>query len=190
MISFKEFCNEIKFAKDSKLNINNRPKLDDSYKIEYSSNKYSLVKNDEYFILIDKDKNILFYIAYHEGRNKKIILGSRENISSEKNLFYKVIYTLLFRGYTITEDFQHNILSINSIIKLINSNVIEVLYDGKDITSDIIDNKFDDNNINKTFSYRIKNHDNQHLIEKKFLVFENEDYFSMSDFFILNTKLK
>lgn len=186
-MTFNDFLSEIKYSKDNKINISNRPTEYSLKNVIYSGKKYILFNDDMYFLLTDKNRNLLFYIQYQKNKNK-YYLGLRENISSEKDLFFKIVYTLLLKGFVLIEDYQHNELSIKAIKKLINSNIIEVLYDGKNITDELIDNNFDDNDINKTFEYRIKNHDNSKLIESRFLIFENEDYFDTCEFFILNTK--
>ena len=186
MISFKEFCSEIYYKDNSRLNKErNIPNVLDNT-IVYEGKKYILYKDNKYFILTDVNKQTLFYIAYEEGRNNKIVLGTRENISKEKNLFFKVIYTLLYKGYQITEDYQHNDLSIKSIKRLISANIIQVLYDVKDVSQELIDNDFNDNKINSTFTYRLINFDKQYLIERKHMSME-DDFFNIADFFILNT---
>jgi hypothetical protein len=186
MKTFEAFLDEIYYKGNGRLNQERKIPTVVVDNVVYKGKKYILFKEKEYFILTNTNKQTLFYIAYEEGRSRKIVISTRENVSKEKNLFFKVIYTLLYKGYQITEDYLHNDLSINSIKRLITSNVVQVMYDGKDINQELIDNDFNDNKINSTFTYRLVNFDNQYLIEKRHMSMEN-DFFNIADFFILNT---
>jgi hypothetical protein len=157
----------------------------------YKGSKYILYdeKYDEdfnIFLLTDKNNNLLFYIKYYE-RTNGITLHNRENLSNIKGLFFKIVYTLLYKGYSITEDFQHNDLSIKSIKKIIQVGVIDVYYNKKKITQDIIDNNFDDNDINKTFTYEMSNHNKKYLLENNSKEWVDEDIMNDVEFLIKNT---
>ena len=159
----------------------------------YKGSKYILYdeKYDEdfnIFLLTDKNNNLLFYIKYYE-RTNGITLHNRENLSNIKGLFFKIVYTLLYKGYSITEDFQHNDLSIKSIKKIIQAGVIDVYYNKKKITQDIIDNNFDDNDINKTFTYEMSNHNKKYLLENNSKEWVDEDIMNDVEFLIKNTNI-
>lgn len=159
----------------------------------YKGSKYILYdeKYDEdvnIFLLTDKNNNLLFYIKYYE-RTNSITLHNRENLSNIKGLFFKIVYTLLYKGYSITEDFQHNDLSIKSIKKIIQVGVIDVYYNKKKITQDIIDNNFDDNDINKTFTYEMSNHNKKYLLENNSKEWVDEDIMNDVEFLIKNTNI-
>lgn len=182
MITFKEYLNELKFRNKK---MNSKDVSIENSTLIYEGKEQKLLKNEHYFILIDNKNNVLFYIQYMEGANKQIILGSRENVSDKKELFFRVIYTLLFLGYQIREDYQHNEKSLKSILKIIKSNHLIVKYAGKDITQDLIDNNFNDDTYD-TFTYEIRNRDSQHLIER-YLKWEGEDLFDAADDFVKTT---
>lgn len=187
----EEKIEEILYKQNLKLSSENRH--DNFRPVEkhliYKTKKYKLYDINKYIILTDSNNTQLFYIKInHRFMKNEIVLGARENLSNEKGLFFKVIYTLLYLGYKITEDVQHNDLSIKSLINIIKAGVITVKYNNKNITNDLIKNKFNDDEINKTFSFELKNKSSKYLLENKNLsIFKGEDLFNLSDQLIKNT---
>jgi hypothetical protein len=135
---------------------------------------------------------IKFYVKYTslKGTLSHVkILGNRENLSNEKNLFLKVVYTLL---HILKEDFQHNNLSIKAIKRLINTMIIDVVYDNQNITQELMNSDFDDNDHNKTFLYfRLLKQDPDMLIEdtlKRFYILGELSTEQISDELIEQTE--
>ena len=184
--------NEIYYKGNSKmisLDIENIKHTNPIYKgIKYILYDEKYDEDFNIFLLTDKNNNLLFYIKYYE-RTNGITLHNRENLSNIKGLFFKIVYTLLYKGYSITEDFQHNDLSIKSIKKIIQAGVIDVYYNKKKITQDIIDNNFDDNDINKTFTYEMSNHNKKYLLENNSKDWVGEDIMNDVEFLIKNTNI-
>ena len=173
MITFKEYLNELRFYPG--IGINKKNITLDNAKIEYKGKTQILYKTPEYFILTDLNDKVMFYLGYFEGKSKNILLNTRENVSDKKELFFRVIYTLLFLGYQIREDYQHNEKSLKAILGVLKRGHIIVKYNDEDITQDLIDKNFDDNTDN-TFTYEIHNRDSQYLVER-YIMWENQDLF-------------
>jgi len=109
--------------------------------------------NNEYFLLLYRNNKLLFYILVQFNKRKKLfILMTRENLSNEKHLLGKIIYTLLKLNFRVVEDFQMNKYNIKAIKKALNTGYIKLKYDNR-----IIENSEDLESINdgliKSFEY-------------------------------------
>lgn len=158
---FDSFLDEIIYKGKDKLSKNSFNDID--YNKDFiSGGLFSLYKSPTHFIL-QKNDEIVFYLEYeYYAKTKTYILGARENVSKYKKLFFRIIFALLLEGFKLKEDSHHNDLSLKSIHKLVDSAYIEVLYNDKEIEDFGL---FDDNDVNKTFTYYMARRRREHLVE-------------------------
>lgn len=197
--SFKEFnmdidISEVLYEPDGTL-ISKFNGISELGKLIYSGRtEYNLYDNKQYFIVTDKQNNILFYQAYQvltpmapfRAKYKMFnvrsiyILKQRENVSkynsNHKGLFKQLIYSLLFLGYILKDDNKHNLLSRKSIESLYYNGELSIYY-GKNNNIQLLDiDNFEllfDNDINTGIYYVNKDVSKDNLLENIIL---NENY--------------
>lgn len=127
------------------------------YTISMSANNKVLyvIKNDD---IVYRMK-----VSYYNSK-KLFMLYSREKLNQkEEFLTYRVIFTLLYLGYEVIDDYQYNNLGLKVLKKIISDGYIDVYINGKEITD--IDDIVDDDLTHPT--YVMKDRSDRFLLEGK-----------------------
>lgn len=153
-MTFKQMIQEIKKT-DGQFNLN---VLDNKKPSEliYKGKVFSLfLSDDKHMLFLLKDNEIIYRMNVSLYK-QTFFLGARHKIDTrEKNLTFKIIFTLLFLGYEVKDDFQFNEDGFRVLKNIIDNRRITVIVNGKEI--DDIEEINDGSNIEPTFIMKDRN---------------------------------
>ena len=148
-MTFKQMIQEIKKT-DGQFNLN---VLDNKKPSEliYKGKVFSLfLSDDKHMLFLLKDNEIIYRMNVSLYK-QTFFLGARHKIDTrEKNLTFKIIFTLLFLGYEVKDDFQFNEDGFR-VLKNIIDNRRTVIVNGKEIDD------INGSNIEPTFIMKDRN---------------------------------
>ena len=130
----------------------------------YKGKVFSLfLSDDKHMLFLLKDNEIIYRMNVSLYK-QTFFLGARHKIDTrEKNLTFKIIFTLLFLGYEVKDDFQFNEDGFRVLKNIIDNRRITVIVNGKEI--DDIEEINDGSNIEPT--YIMKDRSDRFLLEGK-----------------------
>lgn len=151
---FKQMIQEIKRTNEPL----NKNIFDDKKPSEliYKGKVFSLfLSDDKHMLFLLKDNEIIYRMNVSLYK-QTFFLGVRHKIDTrEKNLTFKIIFTLLFLGYEVKDDFQFNDDGFRVLKNIIDNRRITVIVNGKEI--DDIEEINDGSNIEPTFIMKDRN---------------------------------
>lgn len=149
-MTFKQMIQEIKKT-DGQFNLN---VLDNKKPSEliYKGKVFSLfLSDDKHMLFLLKDNEIIYRMNVSLYK-QTFFLGARHKIDTrEKNLTFKIIFTLLFLGYEVKDDFQFNEDGFRVLKNIIDNRRITVIVNGKEIDD------INGSNIEPTFIMKDRN---------------------------------
>ena len=124
----------------------------------------SMSANNKVLYVIKNDDIVYRMKVSYYNSKKLFMLYSREKLNQkEEFLTYRVIFTLLYLGYEVIDDYQYNNLGLKVLKKIISDGYIDVYINGKEITD--IDDIVDDDLTHPT--YVMKDRSDRFLLEGK-----------------------
>ena len=164
-MGFKKFIGEV-IVRDLDLSPDTFSNSDVPTTEIYKGKIYSLYMSaDNKVLFVTKGDSVIYRMNVSYYNSKKIfMLHSREKLNQkEEFLTYRVIFTLLFLGYEVIDDYQYNNLGLKVLKKIISDGYIDVYVDGKEITDP--DEIVDDDLTHPT--YVMKQRSDRFLLEGK-----------------------
>lgn len=144
-MGFKKFIGEV-IVRDLDMDATTFSNSDVPTTEIYKGKIYSLYMSaDNRVLYVIKNDDIVYRMKVLFNSKKLFMLSSREKLKKEEeNLTYRVIFTLLYLGYEVIDDYQYNNLGINVLKKIISDGYISVYVDGKEITDpdEIVDKAY------------------------------------------------
>lgn len=122
----------------------------------YKGKIFSLyLSDDKRMLFLMKDDEIIYRMNVLFVKNT-FLLGARYKIDTrEKNLTFKIIFTLLYLGYQVKDDFKFNDDGYRILKNIIDNRRITVIVNGKEIED--IEEINDGSNLEPTFIMKDRN---------------------------------
>lgn len=163
-MGFKNFIGEV-IVKDLDMSPDTFSNSDVPTTEIYKGKIYTLsMSANNKVLFVTKGDTLIYRMNVSFNSKKRFILGSREKLNQkEEYLTYRVIFTLLYLGYEVIDDYQYNNLGLKVLKKIISDGYIDVYINGKEITE--IDDIVDDELTHPT--YVMKQRSDRFLLEGK-----------------------